>query len=152
MVPNPPRLAHAAGGNDHLGGRIEVQRAGIVRALADIQVGKRDRLEAGTQNLKCFLIRVARQVAAENSGSLRREGTVHIHRKIREALDQMALLDLADKIQNLLCASHRKGRNDHIAAVCQRFVDQLRELRGVIVHMLVLLQSVGRFHHGKVRL
>ena len=51
MVPDASGLAHAAGGNDDLGGRVGVQCHGFLRGAGKLQPGETDGLKAVFQQL-----------------------------------------------------------------------------------------------------
>ncbi len=77
------------------------------------------------------LVQIAPQIAAENRGGLLGQRAVHVHREVLDGRDQIFVLDLADKVQQLLGAAHGEGGDDHVAALAQRFVDDLRQLARV---------------------
>ena len=66
--------------------------------------------------------------------------------------DQLTLLDLADKIQNLLRSAHRKGGDDDISAAVQGFLNTGSQFRH-IVYPLGTVQpvTVGGFDHQIIR-
>ena len=97
MVPDPPGSHMPAGRDYHLGRLIGVQHFGIFYALADIEVGKRDRVKTILDNLNGFFIRVAVQIAAVDFSSLCRQRAIDINREILDAFDQLPLLNLPDK-------------------------------------------------------
>ena len=67
--------------------------------------------------------------------------------------DQLALLDLAEKIQDLLRSAHGEGRDDDVSAAVQGFLDPGRQFRH-IVYPLGTVQpvTVGGFDHQIIRL
>ena len=99
-----------------------------------------------------FLVQITPQVAAENSGGGLRQGAIHIHIEIGHGLHQVLVLNLPDEIQQLLGAPHGKGGDDHVAALAQRFVDDLRQLVGVAPDLGVVAVAVGALHDHEVRL
>ena len=67
--------------------------------------------------------------------------------------DQLALFDLPDKIQNLLCSANREGGDDHVSAAIQSFLDTRGQLCHII-HPLGAVEpvAVGGFDHEIIRL
>ena len=62
------------------------------------------------------------------------------------------ILDLADKVQKLLRAAHGERRNHNVAALAERFVDDLGKLVGIAPDLGVVAVAVGRLHHDVVGL
>ena len=62
------------------------------------------------------------------------------------------ILDLADKVQKLLRAAHGERRDDDVASLAERFVDDLGKLVGIAPHLGVVAVAVGRLHHDIVGL
>ena len=61
--------------------------------------------------------------------------------------DQTALLDLSDKIEQLLCPAYRKGRDDYISSPVKGLLDDLSQLLYVIRPVPVASVTVGGFHY-----
>ena len=59
----------------------------------------------------------------------------------------MAVLDLTDEIQKLLRAAHGERGDHHIAALAQRFIDDLGQIVGIAPHLGVIAVAVGALHH-----
>ena len=97
------------------------------------------------------LVQIAPQIAAENRGSLLGQRAVHVHREVLDGRDQIFVLDLADKVQQLLGAAHGEGGDDHVAALAQRLVDDLRQLAGIAPHLCVVAVAVGGLGEHIVR-
>lgn len=152
MVADAPRVAHTGGGNDDLGRFVEVEHSGFLGRLDQVQVREGEHVCAVLHQLERVLVKIAAQVSAEYGGRRLGEGRVDIDRKIGHGLHQSPVLDLADKVQKLLRAADGEGRNDDVAALGERFVDDLRQLVGVAPHLGVVAVAVGGLHHHIVRL
>ena len=65
--------------------------------------------------------------------------------------DQLIFLDQADEIKHFLCASHREGRDDNIAAPVECPLDHARQLFYVVrLFFSVGTVAVGRLHYNVV--
>ena len=133
VVPDASGLAHAAGGNDDLGGRVGVQCHGFLRGAGKLQPGETDGLKAVFQQLYGLLVGIAGQVAVVNLGGLQCQRAIHIYRKVGVRFHQPPRLDLTDVIQQLLGAPHRKGGDHHIATPGQCPVYDLGKILGHIL-------------------
>ena len=94
-----------------------------------------------------LLVQIAPQVAAEDGGGPLGQRTVHIHREVLHGLHQILILDLPDKVQQLLGAAHGEGGDHHVATPAQCLVDDLGQLVGIAPHLRVVAVAVGTLHH-----
>ena len=150
VMADTPRVAHTAGGDDDLGGLVDVQQLGLVHRLRQVQARKIEHVGAVLHQCQRVLVQIAPQVAAKDGGGLLGQRTVHIHREVLDGRHQSLILDLPDEVQQLLGAAHGKGGDHHIAALGQRLVDDLRQLVGVAPHLRVVAVAVGGFHQHVV--
>ena len=143
MVADAPRIAHAGGGDNDLGRLVHVQQLGLVHRLRQVQAGEVEHVGAVLHQRQRVVVQIAPQVAAENGGGLLRQRAVHIHGEILHGGDKPLVLDLPDEVQQLLRSAHGEGGDDHVAALAQRLVDDLRQLIGVAPHLGVVAVAVG---------
>ena len=146
VVTDAAGIAHAAGGDDHLGLLVHIQGLGIVRGDRQAQVGAGDGVDALLEQLQGFLIGALVGVLLEHIGGFHGQGAVHVHREVVVALDEAVLLDVADEVQKLLGAAHRKAGDDHVTALIQRGLDDLRQVADIIRRGAVGAVAVGGFH------
>ena len=152
MVADTPRVAHTGRGNDDLGCRVHIEQLRLLRRLDQVKVGEREHVRTVLDKLERLFIKIAVQIAAENGGRLLGKRRVDIDRKIGHGLDKPGVLDLADKVQKLLRAPDGERRNDDIAALGERLVNDLRQLIGIAPHLGMVAVAVGRFHDDIIRL
>ena len=152
VMADTARVAHAGGGNDDLGRRVHVEHLGLLARLNKVEVGEGEHVRAVLDKLERLLVKIAVQVAAEHSRRRLGKGRVDVHREVRRRLDELLILDLADKVQKLLRAAHSERRDDDIAALAERFVDDLGKLVGIAPDLGVVAVAVGRLHHDVVGL
>ena len=152
MVADAAGVAHTGGGNDDLGRRVHVQHLGLLARLDQVKVREGEHVRAVLHKLERLLIKIAVQVAAEYSRRRLGKGRVDVHREVRRRLDELLILDLADKVQKLLRAAHSERRNHNVAALAERFVDDLGKLVGIAPDLGVVAVAVGRLHHDVVGL
>ena len=151
MVADTARVAHTGSGDNDLGGLVHVQQLGLVYRLGQVQTGEAEHMGAVLHQRQSVLVQIAPQIAAENRGGLLGQRAVHVHREVLDGRDQIFVLDLADKVQQLLGAAHGEGGDDHVAALAQRLVDDLRQLAGVAPHLGVIAVAVGGLGEHIVR-
>ena len=120
MVADAARVAHAGGGDDDLGRRVTVDGHGFLFRLADVQTRKLQGVPAALHQGEGFVVVALGKVFPEDRGGFARQRAVHKDREVFVALDTALGLDLADKIQKLLCAAHGKAGDDDIAALVER--------------------------------
>ena len=125
MMLDTPRLTHTAGRQDHLRLHVKIDLPGIVTCHGGLQPRKTDGVDSFVYQLHGFLIKIVIHVLHEDTGRFNRQRTVHINLKILMSPDQMTLLDLSDKIEQLLCPAYRKGRDDYISSPVKGFLDDL---------------------------
>ena len=147
VVPDAPGLTHTAGGNNDLGGRVAVQRNRFIHRAGKPQAGEADGPKALFQELQRLLIGIAGQVAVVDLGGLQRQRAIHVNAEIGVRFHQSPHLDLPKIVEQLLRAPHRKGRNDDIAAPCQRPVYDLGKIPRHILAAFMQAVAVGGFHH-----
>ena len=146
------RVAHTGGGNDDLGRRVHVEHLGLLARLDQVKVREGEHVRAVLHKLERLLVKIAVQIAAEHSRRRLGKGRVDVHREVRRRLDELLILDLADKVQKLLCAAHGERRDDDVAALAERLVDDLGKLVGIAPDLGVVAVAVGRLHHDVVGL
>ena len=146
VVADTSGIAHAAGGDDDLGGLVHVQQLGLLHRLRQVQAGEIEHVGAVLHQRQRVLVQIAPQVAAEDGGGLLGQRTVHIHREVPDGRHQPLVLDLPDEVQQLLGAAYGKGRDHHVAALGQRLVDDLCQLIGIAPHLRVVAVAVGGLH------
>ena len=109
-------------------------------------------MRAVLDKIERLLVKIAVQVAAEHSRRRLGKGRVDVHGEVRRRLDELLILDLADEVQKLLRAAHGERRDDDVAALAERLVDDLRQFVGVAPDLGVVAVAVGRLHHNVVGL
>ena len=152
VVADAAGVAHPAGRKDDLGGRVRVDRPGLVAGDADPQPRERDGVGAGVQQGLGLGVKAGLVGVPENAGGLDGQGAVDVHREIAVAGHQVFLLDLADEIEQLLGAAHRKAGDDHVAAPVKGALQDLHQLPDVIGAGRVAAVAVGGLHDDVVRL
>ena len=148
VVADTAGVAHAAGGEDDLGGLVLVDGLGLLLADRQLQAGEHQRVHAGADGLLHLLVQKLGVALEEDGGGLNGQGAVHIHGEIAVAGDQTSLLDLPDEVQHLLGAAHSEGGDHQVAALIQGGLDAAGQGRD-IVHPLcaVVPITVGGFDH-----
>lgn len=152
VMADTARVAHAGGRDDDLGRRVHVEHLGLLARLDQVKVREGKHVRAVLHKLERLLVEIAVQVAAEHSRRRLGKGRVDVHREVRRRLDELLILDLADKVQKLLRAAHGERRDDDIASLAERLVDDLRQFVGVAPDLGVVAVAVGRLHHDVVGL
>ena len=152
VMADTARVAHAGGRDDDLGRRVHVEHLRFLARLDQVKVGEGEHVRAVLHKLERLLVEIAVQVAAEYSRRRLGKGRVDVHREVRRRLDELLILDLADKVQKLLRAAHSERRDDDVAALAERFVDDLGKLVGIAPDLGVVAVAVGRLHHDVVGL
>ncbi len=126
-------IAHAGSCQDHLGCLVIIDLLGFLCGHQGIKIFKIQRINALFHHLHGFLIKAAALIGGKDTGSLHRQRTVQIYRKMGTFSDQLLLFDQAQEVQHLLSASHRKGRDQHIAAPGKSAADDLCQLLYIIL-------------------
>ena len=153
VVPDTARFAHAAGGEDHLGGPVEIDGLGLIGGDTQGHAGRPDGVISRLEHRAGLRVQTAYVTLEENARGFHRQGGVHIHGEIRMARDQALLLDLPDGIEHLLGTTHGEGGNDHIAAPVKSPLDVHSQLAHSIAPLTgVVAVAVGGFQHQVVRL
>ena len=152
MVADAAGVAHTGGGNDDLGRRVHVQHLRFLARLNKVEVGEGEHVRAVLDKIERLLVEIAVQIAAEDGRCRPGKGRVDVHREVRRRLDELLVLDLADKVQKLLRAPDGERRDHNVAALAERFVDDLGKLVGIAPHLGVVAVAVGRLHHDVIRL
>ena len=151
---DPPGFTHAARGNDHLRLRVRVYRNGFLRGDGQVKVVEEHRIDAPVQQGPGIVVKVFPRRLLEDGRCFHGQRAVQNDSEIRAGLYQPLFLDLADEVEDLLRASDRESRNDHVAAAPQRPVDHLRQLVdiGPVAFMRrVQAIAVGRFQDHVIR-
>ena len=152
MMADTTRVAHTGCGDDDLGGRVKVQCLGLLRGGGHIKTGEAEHGLAVLHQLQRLVVEVAAEIPAEHLGALACKGAIDIDREITCSRREIVFLDLADEVQNFLRASHRKGRDDHIAAPGDGLVDDVRQILRIALGGLMVAVAVGGFHDHIIRL
>ena len=151
MMANPAGVAHARGGDNHLGRGVHVQRLGLLAGLRHPEVGKVKHMGAVLHQLQGILIQIAVKVSGEDGGSPFGQGRVNVHGEIWIGFYELRVLDLPDEIQQLLGAAHGEGGNHYVAAPGDGLVNNLRQIVRVAPHLGVISVSIGGLHYHIVR-
>ena len=152
MMTDTARIAHARSTDDDLGFLVRIDGFGFIRRNGQAQVLKTDGVDALTDQSHGLLVKAVLLGLHEDLCSGDGQGGIHVDRKIRKFRDHIILLDLADVVKKDLGASHRKGRNDQVAALGQGIRNEICQLRHRIgVADLVQAVTVGGFHNHIVR-
>ena len=147
------RITHTAGRDDYLRRLVFIDGDGVLLCDGQFQPGKDQRVDSRPDRPAHVLIQIVRVALQEDPRGLDGERAVHIHREVTVSPDQLALFDLPDKIQNLLCSANREGGDDHVSAAIQGFLDTRGQLCHII-HPLGAVEpvAVGGFDHEIIRL
>ena len=151
MVADAARVAHAGGGDNHLGRLVRVEHLGLLQGLGHVEPREGEHVGAVPHQLQGLVVQVAPQVSGEDGGGLAGQGGVDIHREVLHGFHQMLLLDAAQEVEDLLGAAHGEGGDDDVAAPAQGAVNDLGQLGGVAPHLLVVPVAVGGLHDHVVR-
>ena len=150
MVADTSRLAHAAGGNDHLGTGVLVDHTAVIRRDADAQSLKPDGVDAGVYEVLCLLVVVHLPHFGKDVGGFNGKRAVHHDGKSVVSFYLALLLDATDKVKDLLRASHRKGGDHHVAAAVQRVLNDARKVILRAARDVVHAVGIGAFHHDVI--
>ena len=137
MVADPAGLAHAGGGDDDLGLRVEVDHPRLVAGDGGVQVLEVDGVDALLEYRAGLCVEDVRVALQKDGGRFDGQGTVHIDREAVVVFDEALLLDLADVVQKLLGPAHGKRRDDHIAAAVQRALDHIGQKAHIVGRAVV---------------
>ena len=146
MVADTAGITHAACRNDDLGMVVHVEQLGLLHRFGQNQVVKGQHGHAVAHQHAGLLVNVARQVSRENGGGLTCQRAIDIYGEVGQALHKPSLLDFADEIQQLLRASHRKGGDDHIAALLKGLVHDGGQVLRILTLALVVAVAVSGLH------
>ena len=80
-------------------------------------------------------------------GRLNSQRAVHIDREAVMSGDESLLLDLTDKVKDLLRPAHCEGRNYNVSSAVQSSLDDLRELLDMLVGPVMGTVTVGALHN-----
>ena len=116
MVADASGFAHAAGGQDDLGRAVGVDHAGVIAGHADAQPRHVDGINALFQQSAGLGVKAVGVCIPEDAGSLGGQWAVDVNREGAVSLDKAFFLDLPQKIQHFLRASHGKAGHHHVAA------------------------------------
>ena len=152
MVADAAGVAHAARGEDDLRRLVGVERHGVFLRDGGVQVVKIQRVDAAADERAGLVVEKARVRLQKDARGLVGERAVHIHGEVRVAVHHAGVLDLANEIQQLLRAADGERRDDDVAALAERFVDDLGKLVGIAPDLGVVAVAVGRLHHDVVGL
>ena len=145
-------LAHAAGRQDDLRRAVGVDHTGLVTGHGDPQPRHVDGVDALFQQGAGLLVEAVRVCVPEDAGGLGSQRAVDVDREVAVPFDQPFFLDLPQKIQHLLGATHRKTGHDHIAAPVKGALQDFSQLVHIIRARAVQPVAVGGLHEHIVRL
>ena len=145
-------LAHAAGRQDDLGRAVSVDHTGLITGHGDPQPRHPDGVDALFQQGAGLLVEAVRVCVPEDAGGLGSQRAVDVDREVAVPFDQPFFLDLPQKIQHLLGATHRKTGHDHIAAPVKGALQDFSQLVHIIRARAVQPVAVGGLHEHIVRL
>ena len=152
VVADTARLAHSAGRDDDLGHGVGVDGAGLVAGDADLQARELDGVDALGQQGVGLLVEAGGVGILEDAGGLDGQRAVDVDREAAVAGDKVLLLDLTDEVEQLLRASHRKARDDHIAAPVEGALQNFCQLAHIVGLGAVAAVAVGGLHKDIVRI
>ena len=147
MVFDPSGITHAAGRDDYLGIRVEINIFRILAGYRNLQSVKSYGIDSPVQKLCGFFVKIPVHSLSENVGSLHCQRTVYPDLEALMIFYHALFLDLPDKVQHFLCSAHRKGRNNHISAPVKGSLDDLRQFHCVICRFFMASVPVGGLHH-----
>ena len=147
MVPDTARLAHAAGGQNHLRRLVFINGPRGVARKRNIKPREPKRIHALSNQLRRRFVAVRQHILTVNVRRLDSQRAVHPHREIVVALHKPRCLDLPDEVEHLLSSSDGKCRYHHVSALIERRLDNLRKLTRIIRPRTVLAHAVGRLNH-----
>ena len=150
VMAHAARVAHAAGGKNHLGGGVGVDELAFLRAAGDAQVREGERVDAGAQQGEGFLVRALAGVVVKDGGGLDAQRAVHVDGEAVMPVNAALLLDLADEVEHLLRAAHREAGDDHVAAPVEGFLQYAGQRGKIVRHGAVGTVPVGGFHHHQI--
>ena len=151
MVADAARLAHAAGREDDLRHAVRVDHAGFLAGHADPQPRESDGVDALLQQRKGLLVKAVRVGIFKNARCFDGQRAVNVHREVAVPLDKAFFFDLADEVEHLLRAAHRKAGDDHIAAPVEGALQNFGQLVHIVRARAVAAVAVGRLHEHIVR-
>ena len=151
MVADPARVAHAGGGDDDLGGGVQVQGLGLLAGLRHPEVGEGEHVGAVLHQLQGLLVEIAPEVPGEDGGGLLGKRRVDVDGEVRVGLHQALVLDLPDEVEELLGTAHGEGGDHHVAAPADGLVNDPGQVVGVAPDLGVVAVAVGGLHDNVVR-
>ena len=146
VVADASGFAHAAGGQDDLGRAVGVDHAGVVAGHADAQPRHIDGVDALFQQSAGLGVKAVGVCIPEDAGGFGSQRAVDVDRKVAVPLDQPFFLDLPQKIQHLLCASHGKAGHYHVAAPVKGALQNFCQLCHIVRPGVVVAVAVGGLH------
>ena len=152
MVLNASRLTHSAGRQDDLGRFIVVNCPGLLARNGEIHIREVDGVHAPLQKCQRLLIIIGPQrlpVVIDGRG-LHRQWGVHPHREVAAVRNEISLLDFPDVIEHFLRSSDRKRRDDQIAALLERGLNDLCQSRSIVYALPMGPVPIGGFHYDVV--
>ena len=152
VVADAPGLAHAAGRKNDLRPPVKVDGLGILGGHGQLQARKADGVHALFHQSAGLGVVAFGPLVLKNVGGLHGQRAVHIHGKIAVPAHQALLLDLAQEIQHLLGAAHRKAGDHQAAALVEGALQKGGQGGHVVRPGAVAAVAVGRFHHHIVGL
>lgn len=127
VVLDAPRLAHAAGRENHLRAGIGVDRHGFLTGFRDGQAVKRDGVDALLHKGARFVVITKVGVFQIDARGGIGERAIDEHGEAVVPVHEAFVLDAADEVEQLLCAPDREGRDDHAAATVKRGLQHIRK-------------------------
>ena len=123
VVADTPGVAHAARGEDDLGGAVLVDGLGLQLCQRKLQPREEEGVHAVADHGLDVLMQELGVALEKDAGGLGGEGAVHIDGEVAVALDKVELLDLPQEKEHLLRAPHGKAGDDHVAAAVEGLLD-----------------------------
>ena len=151
VVADTARVAHTGSGDNDLRRGVLVQGLGFLAALGQAEIGEAEHFGALPDEPHGVMVHVPPEVAVKDRSSGLGKGGVDVNGEIGDRLHQMLFFDFADKVEQLLGASHGKGRNDDIAAPGHGFVNNSGKIFGISPAFGMIPVAIGGFHDDVIR-
>ena len=128
MMSDTSRITHTRSGKNNLRHRIKVDCSRLLCAYAESKLREAYRIDAFLDQTHEIIIKALERSIHKYIGRLDCERAVDINRKTVMSFDKLLILDLLDKIQELLSTSYRKRRNDHISLTVKCLLNDTRKI------------------------
>ena len=151
-MPDPARLAHTAGRDNHLRLYVLIDRPGIIGGYRGSQPRKSNGIHSLLQKLHGLLVKITPHMLTENIRGFNGQRAVHPHFKIVVPGHQILFLNPPYKIKHLLGPSYGKRGNHHISSPVKGSLKHLGQGHGIIRRFLMASVPIGTLHHHIIRL